>query len=98
MNKKKASTVTVIFAVMLAAIDIGLYKLYPIGFAILTGILALFGFWELAQVFSSWLTEKEEEPLSLPEMTGEPIGVSPEFSATFDEIMAEVEAEREKTS
>ena len=97
MNKKKASTVTVIFAIMLAAIEFGLLKLYPLGFAILTGILAGFGFCELAKLFSSWLSEKPEEPLA-PVVACEQELLPDDFSLTFEDIMREVEAEREKTS
>ena len=96
MSKKKASTVTVIFAIMLAAIEFGLLKLYPIGFAILTGVLAGFGFCELAKLFSSWLSDKEEEPLALPTITADTVDLGPEFTATYESIKAELEAENEK--
>lgn len=99
MSKKKASTVTVIFAIMLAAIEFGLLKLYPIGFAILTGVLAGFGFCELAKLFSSWLAEEQaEEPLSLPTITEETVDLGPEFTATYESIIAELEAENEKAT
>ena len=65
MNKSKSVAVTVLFAVMLALIDMGLLKLWMPGFGIITGTLALYGFWKTAQGFSSWLCGGEA--LELPE-------------------------------
>ena len=93
MSKSKSVFVTALFAVMLAAIDAGMYKLFPLGFFVLTGALALFGFWQLSKMFLGWLLHNEE-PLALPEIHAEPVGLDEGFTATFDEIMAEMEAER----
>lgn len=97
MSKNKSIFVTALFAVMLAAIDAGMFKLFPLGFFVLTGILALFGFWQLSKAFMGWLVY-HDEPLALPEIRTEPVGVDEGFTATFDEIMAEMEAEREAVS
>lgn len=97
MSKKKATTVTVIFAVMLAGLDFCLWKVNLIAFVVLTGALALFGYWEAARVFSAWLSEKPEEPaLDLPTVTSyTPVDQLPEdFSATVEEIMQEVQREK----
>lgn len=96
MNKSKSVFVTALFAVMLAAIDAGMYKLFPLGFFVLTGALALFGLLGLAVVFSSWLAEKPEEPaLDLPTVANfTPDDQLPEdFGATVEEIMREVQSE-----
>lgn len=97
MSKKKATTVTVIFAVMLAGLDFCLWKVNLIAFVVLTGALALFGYWEAARTFSAWLSEKPEEPLA-PVVACEQDLLPEDFSATVEDIMREVEAEREKTS
>lgn len=94
MNKKKATTVTVVFAVMLAAIDFGLYRLFPIGFFSLTGLLALFGFWKFSEAFSAWLTEKPVETLEVPSVLHDDDLLPEDFAPTIESIMAEVEAAR----
>jgi hypothetical protein len=43
MNKNKSILVTVIFAVMLLGILASLYKLWTVGFYIISGIFALYG-------------------------------------------------------
>ena len=92
MSKNKSIFVTALFAVMLAAIDAGLYKLFPIGFVLLTGTLALYGFWQLAKAFMGWLVY-HDEPLALPEIRTEPVGVDEGFTQTWEEIMKEVQNE-----
>ena len=94
MSKSKSLFVTILVAVLVAALDFCLWRINKLGFVILSGSLAVYGYYGLAKAFSQWRRSKDEEPLQLPEMHAEPVGVSPEFTATFDEIMAEVEAER----
>lgn len=96
MTTKKAKIVTAVFAVMLAGLDFCLWRVNLIAFVVLTGALALFGYWEAARTFSAWLSEKPEEPaLDLPKVTSyTPVDQLPEdFSATVEEIMAEVQRE-----
>ena len=93
MNKRKASTVTTIFAIMLAAIDFCLFKLYPIGFFILTGLLALFGFWKFSEAFSEWLAEKPVDNLEVPNVLHDDDLLPEDFTQTIESIMAEVEAQ-----
>lgn len=93
MNKSKSLIVTILFAVMLAAIDMGLLKLWIPGFGIITGSLALFGFWKLAEVFSGWLqgTNDHVDPLELPSVKQEEevnLG-DVDFSTAYDAIRAE---------
>lgn len=92
MSKSKSVFVTALFAVMLAAIDAGMYKLFPIGFFVLTGVLALFGFWQLSKRFQGWLLHNEE-PLALPEIHAEPVGLDESFTPNLEEIMKEVRDE-----
>ena len=65
MNKGKAVFVTVIIAAMLVVIDIGLYILCTPGFIVLTGTLALYGYFRGAGVFRRWLA-KDEAPAMKP--------------------------------
>lgn len=94
MNKSKSLIVTILFAVMLAAIDMGLLKLWIPGFGIITGSLALFGFWKLAEVFSGWLQGAGDDidPLELPSLKQEEeTDLSDvDFSTAYDAIRAEV--------
>ena len=90
MNKKKANTVAIIFAIMLAAIDFCMYKLYPLGFFAMTGLLALFGFWKFSEVFSAWLSEKPEETLEVPSVLHDDDLLPEDLAPTIESIMAEV--------
>lgn len=94
MSKNKSVFVTVLFAVMLAAIDACMLKLWPIGFGIITGTLAGLGYYKLACVFNKWLSHTDEEPLSLPEVRAQPVAVSrdEEINFTYDDIKADLEA------
>lgn len=92
MEKRKANIVTAVFAVMLGGLDFCLWKINMIGFAILTGTLALFGYWEAARVFAAWLSEKQEDTLA-PVIASDVDLLPPDFSATVEEIMAEVQNE-----
>lgn len=92
MSKSKSVFVTALFAVMLAAIDAGMYKMFPLGFFVLTGVLALFGFWQLSKGFLGWLLHNEE-PLALPEIHAEPVGLDEGFTPNLEEIMKEVRDE-----
>lgn len=93
MSKSKASIVTILFAVMLAALDFCLWRINKVGFVILTGTLALYGYFQAAAAFSAWLAVAPEEKLDLPIMAGEPELLPEDFSATVDDIMREVEDE-----
>lgn len=94
MNKSKSLIVTILFAVMLAAIDMGLLKLWIPGFGIITGALAALGFWRLAEIFAGWLqgTNDDIDPLELPSLKQEEevdlSGV--DFTTAYDAIRAEV--------
>lgn len=86
MNKKKAVFVTILLAVLLAALDVCLFKIAFIGFAIVTGILALYGFYRCSIDFYGWLGKEpatSETSLELPVFSNER-----EF--TYDDIIAEV--------
>lgn len=97
MNKSKSLIVTILFAVMLAAIDMGLLKIWIPGFGIITGALALFGFWKLAEVFAGWLQGAGDDidPLELPSLKQEEqeeeanLG-DVDFTTAYDAIRAEV--------
>lgn len=91
MSKNKSVFVTVLFAVMLAGLDFCLWRINMVGFVILTGTLALFGYWEAARTFSAWLSEKEETKLEPVMTTAEPSLLPDDFAATVEEIMAEVQ-------
>lgn len=93
MNAKKAKFVTAMFALMLAGLDFCLWKVNLIAFVILTGTLALFGYWEAARVFAAWLTEKQEDELA-PVVASEVDLLPPDFSATVEDIMREVQSEQ----
>lgn len=93
MSKKKATSVTILFAVMLAGIDFCLWKVNLIAFVVLTGALALFGYWEAARTFAFWLTEKPEEPLA-PVMASEADLLPEDFTTTVEDIMREVQNEQ----
>ena len=92
MSKSKSTAVTILFAVMLAALDFCLWRINKIGFVILTGTLALYGYWQAAVAFSAWLAVKPEEPLA-PVVASEVDLLPEDFSATVEEIMAEVQRE-----
>lgn len=60
MKNGKATFVTLIISVMLLAIDIGLYKLWSLGFLALTGTLAAYGYLRGAFDFRRWLTKERD--------------------------------------
>lgn len=95
MKKNKAVFVTVLFATMLGCLDFCLWKINMIGFVLLTGALALYGYYEAARTFSAWLTEKSDPELAPPTLSDlAPVDLLPEdFSATVEEIMKEVQGE-----
>lgn len=101
MSKKKATSVTILFAVMLAAIDMGLLKIWIPGFGIITGALAALGFWRLAEIFAGWLQGAGDDidPLELPSLKDEPeIDIGDlDFSTAYDAIRAEVNGEEAKS-
>lgn len=95
MKKIKATLVTILIAVMLVIIDLGLFKLLPGGFFGLTGIFAAYGFSRAIVDFWSWLSSDTKElTQDLPPVFGEPAdetAAEPEaFDADFDTIMEEM--------
>ena len=68
MDRKKSLFVVVLMAVMLLAIDAGLYLLWKPGFAFLTGVFALYGFLHGAVDFRGWLVSEKSnlEPYNAP--------------------------------
>lgn len=71
MNKGKSVFVTVLVAAMLVLIDIGLYLISETGFVVLTGALAVYGYFRGAGDFWHWLAK--ETPIAAPVI--EPISV-----------------------
>ena len=104
MNKSKSLIVTILFAVMLAAIDFGFLKIWIPGFGIITGALAALGFWRLAEIFAGWLqgTGDDIDPLELPSLKLEKQEKETDlsdvdFSTAYDAIRAEVNGEEAKS-
>ena len=95
MSKNKSVFVTTLFATMLGCLDFCLWRINLIGFVLLTGALALYGYYEAARTFSSWLAEKDEPELAPPTISDlAQADLLPEdFSATVEEIMKEVQGE-----
>ena len=68
MIKSKTTFVTILIALMLAVIDAGLFKLCMPAFVILTGALALYGYFKGAADFCGWLRSEDSlVTLELPE-------------------------------
>ena len=65
MRNGKATFVTLLMAVMLIVIEVGLYTIWNTGFLIIAGILAVYGFIHGAFDFRSWL-RNEPDPAILP--------------------------------
>ncbi|MBP5462198.1 MAG: hypothetical protein J6Y20_08755 [Lachnospiraceae bacterium] len=95
MSKNKSVFVTALFAVMLGCLDFCLWKINLVGFVLLTGALALYGYYEAARTFAAWLAEKNEPELDPPSIANlATVDLLPEdFSATVEEIMKEVQDE-----
>ena len=95
MNKNKSIIVTAIFAVMLLGILASLYKLWIIGFYIISGIFALYGVILFTLRFFRWLCNdgKAEEELRPPVEEGEPFSLSDDFKTAYDQIRYEVQNE-----
>lgn len=94
MSKSKSLIVTILFAVMLAAIDFGFLKIWLPGFGIISGALAGLGFWRLAEIFDGWLQGAGDDidPLELPSLKQEEeadLG-DVDFTTAYDAIRAEV--------
>lgn len=67
MIKSKTTFVTILIALMLAIIDAGLFKLCMPAFVILTGALALYGYFKGAADFCGWLRSEDAQfTLELP--------------------------------
>ena len=91
MDKKKSLFVTVLFAVMLAGLDYCLWRISTLGFLILTGALALYGYWMAAGAFYACLIAAPEDKLEPPVVLGEADLLPEDFSMTVEEIIKEVE-------
>lgn len=90
MNKRKSAIVTIICAAMLAVIVAALYKLLMVGFWVIVGALALYGFVRCIVDFYRWLCRTEEpQPLEpvFPEAPSE------DYVGTYDQIKEELRRE-----
>lgn len=65
MNKGKSVFVTVLIAAMLVLIDIGLYIISKTGFVVLTGALAVYGYFRGAGDFWRWLAKEDKHPAAM---------------------------------
>lgn len=93
MSRQKSTLVTALVMLMLAVIDAGLLKLWPVGFGVLTGALAIYGYFKCAEAFSSWLAYKPVE-YSAPKFECD-VPLGEEFTATYESIKAEMEEEND---
>ena len=92
MKNGKATLVTVIIAVMLLVILVGLNRLWSPGFTGITAALGVYGFAHATLDFKRWLVKErgDEEEMSLP-VFGEPVSplsepvVEPSVDAILDE-------------
>ena len=64
MKLGKAIFVTVLIAVLLAAIDVCFYMLCINGFAVLTGLIAIYGFLRGSFDLCNWLRKADPAPAS----------------------------------
>lgn len=94
MNNRKAIIVTVILTAMLLVIELGLAYLSELGFAVLTGLLAVYGIMRGGYDFCRWLcadkrrrVEVKEDKLEVPPV----FDVAPVFDATDFDIDAIIE-------
>lgn len=90
MNKRKSAIVTIICAAMLAVIVAALYKLLMVGFWMIVGALALYGFARCIVDFYRWLCRAEEPQPLEPVFPEEP---SEDFVGTYDQIKEELRRE-----
>lgn len=91
MSKRKSVFVTALLAVLVASLDVCLFSINKIGFAALTGTLALYGYTRIALDFCGWLKQEPKEPvanLELPEISG--IG---DEEISIDSIIDEIQKE-----
>lgn len=94
MNKSKSIFVTALMALMLAAIIAGLYLLQKGAFAILAGLLALYGFICGAVNLCRWLERgAPTEPVEVLPITVETKVDSAGWDGGYEEIRAEVVGE-----
>lgn len=95
MSKKKSVAVTVIVCALLGVAAFAAYRLAMPIFVIMTAVFSGIGFLSAASYFCTWL----EQESARDEVAVEPIKLSsepdlgPEFTATYDEIKKELEAE-----
>ena len=67
MRRNKALLVTLVIAVMLIAIDIGLIFLAPVAAVIIAGLFLLYGLFRSFHDFYTWLTKNESTKISIYE-------------------------------
>lgn len=79
MKLGKAIFVTVLIAVMLAAVNACLYVLSMPGFAILTGVVAAYGFLRGAVDFCNWLRKTDDRPSAAAAVAEESDGADAHF-------------------
>ena len=84
MKLRKAIFVTFLVAVMLAVIDICFYVLYTPGFAVLTGVMVVYGFLRGAVDFCHWLCKSDLEPKHLAQSSYDPDPVTDVVGEVFD--------------
>ncbi len=89
MSKKKAVFVTALMALMLALIIIGLYLLKYRAYMVVLCVLAVFGFVGCGVVFCRWISK--ESPLLPMHVADDEYIPDESFSATYDEIKAELD-------
>lgn len=93
MNKSKSIFVTALMALMLAAILVGLYMLHKGAFAILAGLLTLYGFICGAANLCRWLERGAPQGTEVLPITVEAKVDSAGWDGGYEEIRAEVVGE-----
>ena len=92
MNKSKSIFVTALIALMLAAIEIGLYMLESKAYVILAVLLGVYGYLCGAANFCRWLgKETPLLPPRTPEIQEEIWKPDESYTGTYDDIKAELE-------
>lgn len=70
MNKRKAVLATAIITAMLVVIDIFLYRESKSGFALLTGMVTVYGYYRVAVDFCAWLSAPDARQKQSPRFLG----------------------------
>lgn len=94
MKNGKATFVTLIIALMLLVINLGMNKLWNPGFIGLTGALAAYGFIRGSFDFRHWLTKERDSAanMSPPSITPPlPASVRPEDRKWFEDLAHDTE-------